>query len=375
MPDAPRDGTCTGDAVVSRYEQPPLIAPRPAVRTVDLYAGPGGWDEGARLLGLDLGIEGIEINRDACATARAAGHVRRQADVRAVAPADYLHCAGFLASAPCPSFSSAGKRSGLGADYQAVLDSWTSLGWGHTAAQAMECVAAVKDPRTALMATAGIWALTLMAEGECEFVAMEQVPALEFAFEDLAAELFSIGCETVNVGVLDAADFGLPSRRRRAFLVSSRHGQASTAHRFAPDYTPVGPGTLPMPPRGERRSMASALGWQPGHAVVTRGNRRPTGGGTFRADNVAWCLTGKARGWYRDDGLRLTPAEAGYLNGFTKDYPWAGSRSSQFQQSADVVAPPMAAHILSAAIGFDPSDAIDAYLTDIYARPQQVLAA
>lgn len=357
------------------FEQPPLITPS-AARTVDLYAGPGGWDEGARLLGLDLGIEGIEIDKDACATARAAGHVRRHADVRTVAPADYLHCAGYLASAPCPSFSAAGKRSGLGGDYQAVLDSWTSLGWGHTAVEALECVARVEDPRTALMATAGIWALTLMAEGDCEFMAMEQVPSLEFAFEDLAAELYSIGCETVNVGVLDAADFGLPSRRKRAFLIASKHGQASTARRFAPQYIPEGPGALPMPPKRERRSMASALDWRPGHRVVTRGNRRPTGGGTFPADSVAWCLTGKARGWYREeDRLRLTPAEAGYLNGFEKTYPWRGSRSSQFQQSADVVAPPMAAHVLSAAIGFDAGDTIDAYVNGLYTQTSQVLAA
>ena len=66
--------------------------------------------------------------------------------------------------------------------------------------------------------------MTLLAEGAAEFFAFEQVPAIEFAWEDLAAELYSIGCETVNVGVLDAVDFGLPSRRKRAYLVRSKHG-------------------------------------------------------------------------------------------------------------------------------------------------------
>ncbi|MCD0446376.1 DNA cytosine methyltransferase [Glycomyces sp. A-F 0318] len=357
------------------YRQPALLEPHsPACRTVDLFAGPGGWDEGARLLGLDLGIEGIEINKDACATARAAGHRRRHTDVRAVAPADYLHCGGYLASPPCPTFSVSGKRTGLGKDYQAVLDSWTSVGWGATAAEAMRCVADVQDERTALLTVAGIWALTLLTAGQCEFVAMEQVPAVEFAWEDLAAELTAIGCASVNVGVLDAVNFGLPSRRKRAYLVASRHGQTRTARRFAPEYTPFGPGCLPTPTEGTPRSMASALSWGPGHHVVTRGNRRPTGGGTFRADRPAWCLTGKARGWHRDDGLRLTPGEAGYLNGFGLDYPWQGSRSAQFQQAADVVAPPMAAHVIAAALGIEASAVIDGYVEDLYERAP-VLAA
>ena len=43
------------------------------------FAGPGGWDEGARLLGLRF--HGIDYDRTACDTARAAGHHREQADV------------------------------------------------------------------------------------------------------------------------------------------------------------------------------------------------------------------------------------------------------------------------------------------------------
>lgn len=347
--------------------------PRPC-QTVDLFAGPGGWDEGAKLLGLDLGIEGIELGRDACATARAAGHARRQVDVQAAHPLEYHHCTGYLASPPCPTFSASGLRTGLGADYQAVLDTWTSVGWGATPEESMACVAAVQDPRTALLAVAGLWVLTLFTQGRLEWAAMEQVPSVEYAWEDLAAELYSVGCEIVNVGVLDAADYGVPSRRRRAFLVASAHGQASTARKIAPAYTPVSPGNLTPPRAPERRAMAAALGWPAGHTVVTRGNRRPTGGGTFRADSVAWCLTGKVRGWYRDDGLKLTPGEAGFLSGFTKSYPWQGSRSSQMQQAADVVSPAMAAYVIAAAIGVDASAAVDAYLNDMYCGPQ-VLAA
>jgi DNA (cytosine-5)-methyltransferase 1 len=59
---------------------------------LDLFAGPGGWDEGIR----DLGIcpLGIEWDAAACATARAAGHRRLQADVAALDPAGSGRCAG-----------------------------------------------------------------------------------------------------------------------------------------------------------------------------------------------------------------------------------------------------------------------------------------
>lgn len=54
---------------------------------VDLYAGPGGWDEGARLAGLTGRIIGWEWDPAACATAEAAGHERRREDVSATNPA------------------------------------------------------------------------------------------------------------------------------------------------------------------------------------------------------------------------------------------------------------------------------------------------
>jgi DNA (cytosine-5)-methyltransferase 1 len=46
---------------------------------LDLFAGPGGWSEGLRELG--LADVGIEIDRWACATRAAAGHATIRADV------------------------------------------------------------------------------------------------------------------------------------------------------------------------------------------------------------------------------------------------------------------------------------------------------
>lgn len=68
---------------------------------VDGFAGPGGWSEGLRRLG--YAEVGLEIDATACATARAAGHERIEADVAALNPHDLAPAWGFIASPPCPA--------------------------------------------------------------------------------------------------------------------------------------------------------------------------------------------------------------------------------------------------------------------------------
>lgn len=85
---------------------------------IDLFAGPGGWDTGLAMLDVPSPL-GIEHDRDAVATARAAGHLRLdhdRADVAALDP--YEVAAGrpvrlLIASPPCQAWSKAGKRGGI----------------------------------------------------------------------------------------------------------------------------------------------------------------------------------------------------------------------------------------------------------------------
>lgn len=84
------------------------------------------------------------------------------------------------------------------------------------------------------------------------------------------------------MGVLDAIDFGMPVRRKRAFLVANRYGTAS----------------MPICLDGRARTMADALGWGPGERVNTRG-AGSSGGNEFSAEAASWCLTGSARSWTR----------------------------------------------------------------------------
>ena len=313
---------------------PAITATEPDI--IDFFAGPGGWDRGAELAGIDpKRIQGFELCPAAVETARAAGYNRVQADVLDLDPADFPHARGLIASAPCPTFSASGKRTGLSEDYQHVLDAITHLGadpgcdcsWEEMLGDA---TGAVQDQRTPLVLQAVRFALALP---NLEWFILEQVPALEYMWEDIAAELYSAGWEYVDVGMLDAMDFGVPSRRRRAFLIGHK----------------TKPVSVPGPPAGAvHTSAAEALGWGSGDMIRTRNNRKPGGGNLFSTDKPAWCLTEKARTWTREsDGSRLTSGQAGVLNGFPEDFPWSGSRTRQFLQAANVVAPAVAAALLA----------------------------
>lgn len=330
---------------------------------LNAFAGPGGWDEGGRIIGLTDEILAVEINEQACTAAIAAGHHRDQRDIRDVDPADHPNITGFLCSTPCPTLSASGLRSGLGADYQTLLDVITHAGMHNCRCTWPEIEAElgdVADPRTALAAQTIRFALGLP---NLEWLAFEQVPGAEYMFEDIAAELMSyddetgegFGWESANVITVDAQDLGMPVRRTRVFLVARR-------------YTPL-TGVPPVFQSGKfpARTMAGVLGWEPGHQMRTRANRRPTGGNLFSCDGPSWCLTEKARTWERDaDGLRLTASEAGYLQGFRADYPWTGSRTRQFHQLADVVCPPVAAAVLGYVTGTPWIEPVRAYLEDLY---------
>lgn len=53
----------------------------------------------------------------------------------------------------------------------------------------------------------------------------------------------------------------------------------------------------------------------------------------------------------RNDGVRVTEAEAGVLQSFPVDYPWQGGKGDRFRQVGDAMPPLLAAHVLGPLVG------------------------
>jgi DNA (cytosine-5)-methyltransferase 1 len=328
------------------------VSGRFAGREVDICAGPGGTAMGNQILGRAPMI-GVELDGDACATGRAAGFDRRRHDMRLLAPARHRGIRGAVLTPPCPTFSASGKGSGR-RDIQELLDAVTCFGMGCTCSWS-DLPHYVEDIRTALVVETARWALTAP---DLEWLVAEEAWQVAPLWEDIAAEAHANEWNFADVIELDAADYGLPVRRRRSFLIARRDR--------SPRVTEHDAGT-----RGSelpRYTMAGVLGLDPGTRVWTRNNRQGGGGNVFSADGASWSLTGSSRSWKLGavDGPELTAAQAGYLQGFPADYPWQGSRTAQFRQLADVVHPVMSAVAIGIATDTPWVDPVRDYLHALY---------
>ena len=342
---------------------------------LDLFAGPGGWGEGLRLLGCEA--RGIDSEPLACATAEAAGHERLLADVAALDAGDFSGTWGLVASPPCQAYSRAGK--GLGA-----LDKPSVLACAHELSEGVDSRARhrarCEDERSLLTVEPLRWSLALRPR----WLALEQVPAvveLWSAFADLLGE-HGYRCA---VGVLSAERFGVPQVRKRAFLIASLDGAVGLP---APTHRSFDP-RRHEPPKDEAhlprwRSMAEALGRrrEPGrlrHDGARPGRSLDSPSDAVLADSREWrieslpewtqrrpatTLLGDPRitapgSWprcgrraeiVRGRPVRVTVEQAGVLQGFRHDYPWRGSRTQRFTQIGNAVPPPLAARVAAEAM-------------------------
>lgn len=280
---------------------------------LDLFAGPGGWDEGLSLNGLD-DVIGLELDTDACATAEAAGHRRRQVDIAMADPDEYAGVAGLVASPPCQDWSSAGRAA--------------SSGTGHLVHEALR------------------WAEALRPD----WLLFEQVRGVLPLWHDFAHRLRTIGYRT-TVTLVDAASYGVPQHRVRAILM----GSLTTSPR------------IPSPTHGGMftpyRTMSDTVGWD-GVLDRRQNSRGPQGTVVPVALVPSWrpspTVTGAAAAgqWrYRPTGADwqlVTTDEAAALQGFRPDYPWSGpSKRSISQQIGNAVPPPLA-QVLSRQFALNP---------------------
>jgi DNA (cytosine-5)-methyltransferase 1 len=228
-----------------------------ARRVVDLFAGPGGWEEGMAAIGISA--VGIESDRLACETAEAAGQARVVGDVARLDPAGFAPAWGLVASPPCQAYSSAGK--GLGKlDKPEVVACAEDLSAGVDSRS--ERRARCRDSRSILTVEPLRWVFELRPR----WIAFEQVPAVAGLWEAFGGLLERHGYRCA-VGIVSAECFGVPQVRKRAFLVGSLDGRVALP---APTHRSFHP-RRHKPLESERhlprwRSMAEALGW--GHQTA-----------------------------------------------------------------------------------------------------------
>jgi DNA (cytosine-5)-methyltransferase 1 len=284
--------------VASRQGQPGRI--------VDLFAGAGGWDEGLRGLGYEA--VGIDMDRWACETARAAGHERVEADIADLDPREFGPVWGLIGSPPCQAYSTAGK--GLGrVDKPHVIACAHELAAGNDSRA--DHLAECRDPRALLTVEPLRWAIALRPR----WIALEQVPPVLELWTLFAGLLATHGYQAV-AGVLSAEQYGVPQTRKRAYLIASLDGPVALPAPTHRSYNPRRPDHVPDDERDLLPwvSMADALGWA--RDAVTYTNNQTAGGSrprglARRADRPARTLDSASGSWT----VEREPPRGGELDG------------------------------------------------------------
>ncbi len=254
-------------------------------RGVEAFGGAGGMSTGRALVDASGDWALIEQNRDAAATARAAGHWVVQADIRTLDPRHpaLRYTRRFHGSPPCQTLSDAGKRSAWNSQeiselqsimwqaseafgYLEVDDLCSLHGGPHTyfgdvidgmedhpdahrysprcgsgllppcmtpAAFREWAASVVSDERTALVAEMLIWPMCLVQIGaplvsitmEQSANLLRQTPALAEAIQSEITSVEGFGWTWCSWQIADAADYGAATHRVRAWMVATRYEQ------------------------------------------------------------------------------------------------------------------------------------------------------
>lgn len=315
------------------------------MNVMDLFSGPGGLSIGLRRAGFRV-IANVEINRDAMDTYTShdgdAEHIVK--DVRDVSFSSYRGKVDVVVGGPpCQPFSIGGLRK-ADADGRNMIPEF----------------------------------IRCLKEIQPEAFVMENVPGLLFKrarsyFDSVLARLADCGYR-LNWSVLNSADFGVPQKRKRLFVVGARskllkfpkatHGPGlDREHLKALDVLgdePIGEspncavkyakmpdlrrspyaghvyngGGRPIDPEGPCHTILASSGGYKTHWVDTE-NVAPE----YHAHLIKG---GKPREGEVPGARRLSVEECAIIQSFPKDFSFSGKRSSQYTQVGDAVPPDLA---------------------------------
>ncbi len=291
--------------------QSPTCSPARA-SIVDLFAGPGGIDVAAKWLGVPA--HGIEWDRNACLTRRAAGLGTTEGDVRDYRPDNFPDATILAGGPPCQTFTVAGTGAGRRAlDHVLWLVKRMAAG-----EDIREVVAAMPDERTGLVLEPLRWALEADRLGRpFKAIILEQVPAVLPVWDAVGKALEGIGYGVVH-DVLRTEEFGVPQTRRRAILIARLKGRPElprATHRRFRQGVPRTTGDVGLRPW---ETMEDALDRPGSFTVISNygSGGDPKARGRRRSCEPAATVTGKIRrnrliGPGRLPADRFTFAEAG----------------------------------------------------------------
>lgn len=314
---------------------------------IDLFCGAGGLSLGLQESGFNC-VAGVEMNRDACVTF-ANRHPAAQLFDAPIQSVDFTHFVGIPLVAggpPCQPFSAGGK--GLASDDERDM--------------IPQFVRAVKESRP-------------------EAFMLENVPGLagpahRAYLSQSLAKLAALGY-AISIEVLNAAEYGVPQKRRRLIAVGTRDGRPTFSFP-TPTHGPRGVRTFVSSGAALSGVLKSAMTNESKITYAKQPDLRPSpydghlfnGGG--RALNLAapsHTILASAGGnkthfldlqnevpcyhQYLIDGgrpragaligaRRLSLEESSALQTFPKGMEFSGSRSSQYSQIGNAVPPTLA---------------------------------
>lgn len=321
---------------------------------IDLFAGAGGMTAGFKAAGLKP-VFAVEIDADAAATYRAnfGDHVATE-PIETVGAERFPAADVVIGGPPCQGFSPLGRMTGARAN-SALNGLWREYG---------RVLATVKPA-------------VFVLENVPQILKSAEFAALQAFVEDLGYQ--------VKAEVLNAADFGVPQKRRRAIVIGSRIGEPRMP---VPDASPTtvndAIGSLPRP-KGDGAALVPGrlhegldlhFNRTPRPESLKRyklippgGNRfdlmrrapeltprcwleKPTGStdvfGRLKADEPALTIRTeffkpeKGRYLHPVEDRPITHLEAALLQTFPDDFRWSGSKISIARQIGNAVPPRLA---------------------------------